>query len=113
MILAPNSPFQTIRAVAVAGTVLLTFGTFAQAQALDQTTMAAADLALLQDYMQYDDRCRGQTGDDPITYMACGARDYIGYLLNISGYCFGQSDQAGFEMQWHVCTGASNRFEKP
>ena len=60
MMLGLVSRLQTIRAVAVAGSVLLTFGALAQAQALDQTTMAAADLALLQDYMQYDDRCRGQ-----------------------------------------------------
>jgi hypothetical protein len=97
----------------VAACSMASLGQTAHAQALDQSAMVASDVELLADYEAYNSRCRGNSGDDPETWVACGARDYIGYLLNISGYCFGQSDQAEFEAQWHVCTDTSNRFEKP
>jgi len=45
--------------------------------------------------------------------MACGARDYVSYLLPERGYCYGQEDQAGFEMEWHACTGNSVISRKP
>ena len=45
--------------------------------------------------------------------MACGARDYVSYLLSERGYCYGKEDQAGFEMEWHACTSNSLRSTKP
>jgi hypothetical protein len=84
----------------------------ARAQAIVQT-MAPSDAALYADYEAYDSRCRGNSGDDPETWVACGARDYIGYLLNLSGYCYGQTDQAEYDWAWHVCTPHSNRLDKP
>jgi hypothetical protein len=47
------------------------------------------------------------------TWMACGARDYVSYLLSERGYCYGKEDQAGFEMEWHACTSNSVRSSKP
>lgn len=85
----------------------------AQAEPLDQSMMAPSDWALLQDYEMYQHRCHGNSGDDPDTWIACGARNYIGYLLDQSGYCFGQTEQIEFEWTWHVCDKKSLRFEKP
>lgn len=42
---------------------------------------------LLIDFEAYDRTCQGGTGDDPNTFMACGARDYSGYLLGQLGWC--------------------------
>jgi hypothetical protein len=92
---------------------LVALGQTAWAQTLDQSMMAPSDAALLADYEAYDSRCRGNSGDDPETWVACGARDYIGYLLNGSGYCFGQTGQPDFEWAWHICNAKSNRLEKP
>ena len=85
----------------------------ARAQVLDQSRMTPSDVALLADYEAYDSNCRGNSGDDPDTWVACGARDYIGYLLGLSGYCYAQSDQAEDDWEWHVCTSKSHRLEKP
>ena len=68
---------------------------------------------LLEDVQSLNSRCRGGSGDDMETWMACGARDYVSYLLSERGYCYGKEDQAGFEMEWHACTSNSLRSTKP
>jgi hypothetical protein len=68
---------------------------------------------LLEDVVTLNTRCRGGSGDDMETWMACGARDYVSYLLSERGYCYGKEDQAGFEMEWHACTSNSVRSSKP
>lgn len=74
---------------------------------------ATAD-RLLSDYDSYNEACRGGSGDSDLTWQACGARDYIGYLLGDQfGLCLGQEDQAGYEMEWHACGDGSLRIERP
>lgn len=112
MVTSDASPWTIKRSILVA--VALVIGTLmARAEPLDQSMMAPSDLALFQDYAAYDSRCRGNSGDDPQTWVACGARDYIGYLLNLSGFCYGQTDQAEYEWIWHICDPKSNRLDKP
>ena len=68
---------------------------------------------LLQDEATLNTRCRGGSGDDTETWQACGARDYVGYLLFQRGWCLGKEGQARFEMEWHQCTTGSLDFPKP
>ena len=112
------SRWHTTRAMLFIATLAATLaaaslGQMARAQVLDQSRMIPSDRALLQDYEAYDSNCRGNSGDDPDTWVACGARDYIGYLLGLSGYCYSQSDRAEDDWEWHICTSKSNRLEKP
>ncbi len=74
---------------------------------------SAEDEPLLQDYARYNGRCRGGHGDDMETWRACGARDYVGFLLNRRGWCFGTDNQYSFEMEWHRCGAGSNYLIKP
>ena len=48
--------------------------------------------------------CRGGSGDDPATMQACDAREAASDSLEALGWCYGESGQAGFEMEWHRCT---------
>ena len=92
---------------------LTALATLTNAQSLDTSDMVQSDIELLQDNALYDGRCRGGSGDNPDTWAACGARDYASFLLNTSGYCFGEKDQASFEWVWHVCHPNSHRVQKP
>ena len=58
--------------------LLLATGLPAQAQ--DAETQA-----LLADEAILNGRCRGGSGDDTDTWQACGARDYVGWLLSERG----------------------------
>ena len=91
----------------------LGLGPAAFAQTLDGQQLSPEVVALLQDNEIYNSRCRGGSGDDPETWVACGARDYSGYLLNQAGVCFGQTDQPEAEWVWHLCTTTSQKLEKP
>lgn len=95
---------QTSTGLAVAALLLAPL----PAQAQDAETQA-----LLADEAILNDRCRGGSGDDMETWQACGARDYVGYLLSQRGYCFGKDGQAEFEMEWHACSTGSLRSPKP
>ena len=86
----------------------LALGAVAPALAQDAETTQ-----LLQDEAALNTRCRGGSGDDTETWQACGARDYVGYLLFQRGWCFGKEDQGGAEMDWHQCTTGSLDFPKP
>ncbi|WP_374398104.1 hypothetical protein [Tabrizicola sp.] len=87
---------------------LILLGAAAPAFAQDAETAQ-----LLQDEQALNSRCRGGSGDDTATWQACGARDYVGYLLFQRGWCFGKEDQIDAEMQWHQCTTGSLDFPKP
>lgn len=86
--------------------LLLATGLPAQAQ--DAETQA-----LLADEAILNGRCRGGSGDDTDTWQACGARDYVGWLLSERGYCYGKDGQSGAEMEWHPCTEGSLTMPKP
>jgi hypothetical protein len=56
-----------------------------------------------------NNRCRGGSGDDTETWVACGQRDVWDEMLKRSGYCYGKRGEAGHRMKWHVCTPSSVR----
>lgn len=95
-----------MRALALSAALIL--GAAAPALAQDAETTQ-----LLQDEAALNTRCRGGSGDDNETWEACGARDYVGYLLFQRGWCFGKEDQGGAEMEWHQCTTGSLSYSKP
>ena len=73
----------------------------------------AETMNLLRDESVLNDNCRGGSGDDTETWQACGARDYVGFLLAQRGYCYGKEGQIGADMEWHQCTSGSIKPEKP
>ncbi len=92
--------------ISLLSALLLATGLPAQAQ--DAETQA-----LLADEAILNSRCRGGSGDDTDTWQACGARDYVGWLLSERGYCYGKDGQSGAEMEWHACTEGSLTMPKP
>jgi hypothetical protein len=97
--------------VMVTAMVLLAIPASAPAQSKYEDT----DLILefIQDYQEYNGRCRGGSGNEVATWHACGARDYVGYLLSSLGWCYGEAEQSGDEMRWHPCHDGSDRFPRP
>ncbi len=89
---------------------------FAALMLVAATPLIAQDaetIRLLQDEAVLNSNCRGGSGDNSETWQACGARDYVGYLLSQRGYCYGKDGQIGAEMEWHQCTTGSLSFSKP
>lgn len=110
---AAFSTIHKIQSLLVTASFLTALATLADAQSLELGDMVQSDIELLQDNELYDRRCRGGSGNNPDTWVACGARDYTSFLLDKSGYCFGEKDQPSFEWVWHVCNPNSHRFQKP
>ena len=108
-----SSTIHKLQSLLVTAAFLTALATLTNAQSLETSDMVQSDIELLQDNELYDTRCRGGSGNNPDTWVACGARDYTSFLLNKSGYCFGEKDQASFEWVWHVCNPNSNRIQKP
>ncbi|MBU1360910.1 MAG: hypothetical protein KJ901_19400 [Gammaproteobacteria bacterium] len=52
-----------------------------------------------------NERCRGGSGDDPATMMACDQRDALGARVALAGWCWGNDRQYGFEKKWQPCGG--------
>lgn len=50
-----------------------------------------------------NERCRGGSGDNPETHIACAERTEIGERLAVIGWCYGRQGQAGYQMNWHQC----------
>lgn len=67
----------------------------------------------MQDFWKYEDACRGGSGDQTETWVACGSRNYAAYLLNVLGQCYGTMDQAAYQYRWHICSANSNRNRIP
>ena len=108
-----SSRIHKLLSLLVLASLMTALATLTNAQSLETSDMVQSDIELLQDNELYDTRCRGGSGDNPDTWVACGARDYTSFLLDKSGYCFGEKDQASFEWVWHVCHPNSNRIQKP
>lgn len=69
-------------------------------------------IAIIHQWAEYDENCRGGSGDDPATQRACDAREAIGPQVNAAGYCLGtQDDPSEADMYWHRCNDRSLRFD--
>lgn len=53
-------------------------------------------------------RCRGGSGDDPNTHVACYDRDKAYSELVKIGWCWGKPGQYGYEKKWNKCEPAPN-----
>ena len=81
---------------------------------LEKSQAQSADtIALLQDVPKLNSRCRGGSGNDNETWKACGARDYVIFLLFLRGYCLGKEGQANYQMSWHKCEENSSKAILP
>lgn len=58
---------------------------------------------LLKEEAGLTDKCRGGSGDAPQTMKACTKRDAVVKKLQGLGWCYGEKDQAGYQMEWHPC----------
>lgn len=50
-----------------------------------------------------NDLCRGGPGDDAQTLRFCDQRTLFEKKLNKVGYCYGESNQFQYQMEWHHC----------
>ena len=68
---------------------------------------------LIEDFGEYDEACRGGSGDQTETWVACGSRDYASDLLYEFGWCYGEIGQFGYQMDLHRCSATSIRNSIP
>ena len=54
-------------------------------------------------WYQANEQCRGGSGDDKATLDACDEREAYSKRLGQIGWCYGEPDQAGYQMKWHRC----------
>lgn len=65
---------------------------------------------LLEEWMDWNERCRGGSGDEPATLEACDRRAEISAELEGMNLCYGKENQAGAEYEWHTCGAGSIHF---
>ena len=58
---------------------------------------------LLEQVAELNDQCRGGSGGDPRTTAACDKRDAVADKLYQSGWCYGDTDQDGYQKYWKTC----------
>jgi hypothetical protein len=58
---------------------------------------------IISQWMQQNGDCRGGRGDADNTWRACDRREAIGTKLEAVGWCYGRENEAGYQMQWHLC----------
>ena len=68
----------------------------------DKSTVVDIQKLILSE-KELDNKCRGGSGNDPKTFEACDARDALAVKLNKLGWCYGKSNEAGYQMKWHQC----------
>jgi len=56
-------------------------------------------------------RCRGGSGDEDRTWLACSEREVLASRLFGLGWCYGREGEAGFEQKWHRCSVGSRLNE--
>lgn len=100
--------FVTTQAFKLAGTLYRRCEIAATNEVLDDGIDAPTS-ELLELWRDADGRCRGGLGNDPETYGACASRDEYGRMLAARNWCYGKYDEAGYQMQWHICGSDSIR----
>ncbi|MFT4163503.1 hypothetical protein [Shinella sp.] len=74
---------------------------------LAPTTLRADDVPdtqqLIAEWIEHNTLCRGLHGDDPRMQPACDERQRIGRALDKLGWCYGETNQMAYQMQWHRC----------
>ena len=71
---------------------------------------AVAPTVLLQHWENENLNCRGGSGDDPKTLVACERRNSISLKLENVGWCYGRKGEFDYQMQWHQCDATSIRL---
>ncbi len=59
---------------------------------------------LIDEFDKLNSRCRGGSGDDPKTHLACDERDPVEQKIKKAGWCWGPDNAAGYEKSWIACT---------
>lgn len=69
--------------------------------------------AMIGEYRQLQDRCRGGSGDDSNTIQACRERDSMFEKITAAGWCYGKEGQAEYEKDWHSCSNDKKDVNTP
>jgi hypothetical protein len=64
---------------------------------------------MLRLWYEANGQCRGSSGDDPKTHLACEERAAYGKRLDQLGWCYGKKGEAGYQRTWHRCGRNSER----
>lgn len=77
-----------------------------------QPAFAAQPNTSIDHWKALNSQCRGGSGDDPATQLACDRRDALTRQLSKAGWCFGRKDDPdAAAYRWHRCTAKSLRPE--
>jgi hypothetical protein len=77
---------------------------FWQAATASAATQPPKDVAqLISSERKLNDKCRGDSGDDPATQKACDQRDALDKKLKSRGWCYGRPDQIEADKTWQPC----------
>jgi hypothetical protein len=68
---------------------------------------------LIELWYDANSRCRGGSGDSPLTESACSERNRYASRLDALDRCYGKRGQFGAEMKWHICSPDSLRDTRP
>lgn len=54
-------------------------------------------------WFEANGQCRGGSGDNPKTHLACEEREAYGKRLGQLGWCYGKVGEFGYQNKWHRC----------
>ena len=96
---APEAPITTSQEETVAAADLMTFA------------FTSRQKALVEQYRNEDDECRGGGGGAAKIQHHCAVRNAMDYVMDEAGLCYGKKyDVTMADMEWHLCTNDSNRI---
>jgi hypothetical protein len=102
-----------MRGIIVAGIIAAAFTSQALAESISPLTGKAADVrSLIARSEAANDKCRGGSGDEPATFIACGERNEMLRRIEALGWCKGKTtDETAADYRWHRCGGDSLRMQ--
>ncbi|MGX9117877.1 hypothetical protein ACWTU6_14515 [Mesorhizobium sp. BHbsci] len=75
-----------------------------------EATKAIPPTKLIRQWEAANEYCRGGSGDDPQTAMACKARDALSRQLESAKWCYGKNGQSSYQYKWHRCQRGSIHY---
>jgi hypothetical protein len=58
---------------------------------------------VVEDAISLNRTCRGNSGNEPLTWRACGARNAAFDIALRLGWCYSEPDWYGYQDHWHEC----------
>lgn len=75
----------------------------ASAPALQEPNWTPEEAQAIAIVRKRNEQCRGGSGDETATQLACQLRDTAMDRLKARGICYGEKGQSGYQMDYHRC----------